>query len=115
MNRDEEIQSVKEKEPAANLPLAALDGILNREGYHSGRLFHSKDKATYTFVNDDEVIALHFDMNRGDLFIKGHKISSLMDHAQLEEFLVRFKKALMEQHAFTGLVKAFDAAVGRLD
>lgn len=116
MKRDEDIQSVS---GGAEAPKSAfrtdLDRIIRKQGYDSGRLFHSGDKATYTFVHGDEVISMHFDLHRHDLFVKGHRISSFEDHPNLGEFLARFKKALTEQCSDKAFLNAFDTTISRLN
>jgi hypothetical protein len=116
MNRDEDIQNAS---GGTELPKSAfrtdLDRIIRKQGYDSGRLFSSSDKATYTFVYGAEVISMHFDLNRHDLFIKGHRIAALDDHPNLGEFLARFKKALTERCCDKAFLNAFDTAVSRLN
>lgn len=114
MNQEEQNSVSRDLDKLSGIPTADLDSILLKKGYRSGRLFRSQNKATYTFVEDDEVIALHFDLDRHDLFLKGHKLAGLTDHPHLENFLARFKKALTEENVPSEFLSAFDKAVSKL-
>lgn len=92
----------------------SLDQIIKSNGYNHGKLFHSHDKATYTFVYDNEVISLHFNVQKQDLYLKGHKITNLEVHPLLNDFLLRFKKALMEDAETKHFIPLFDTTVNRL-
>jgi hypothetical protein len=96
-------------------PKADLESIIQTGGYQDGRLFFSRDKATYTFLNETEVVSLHFDLSKHDLYLKGHRIATLDDHAHLADFLLRFKKALSENPNAQHFVTAFDIAVAKLN
>ena len=91
-----------------------LDSTHQKNGYYDGKIFYSDDKVTYTFVSEDEVVVLHFDLNRHSLFLKGHKISSLDIRENLQEFLGQFKKCLMDNPHTQKFVKPFDAVVSSL-
>lgn len=73
-----------------------LGRLFQKKGVYDGRLFHSSTKVTYTFVNEKEVISLHFDKSRGAIFYKGHNIeNSALAQGQvghLQQFLDALKK-----------------------
>ena len=92
-----------------------LESIIKGGGYDNGRLFTSKNKATYTFIYETEVISLHFDAVKQILFLKGHKITNLENHPRLSEFLMRFKMALLQHRSTKKLLIPFDIALLRLN
>lgn len=92
-----------------------LESIIKGSGYDNGRLFASKNKATYTFLYETEVVSLHFDAVKQVLFLKGHKITNLENHPRLSEFLARFKKVLLQHRAAKKLLIPFDIALLRLN
>ena len=91
-----------------------LERIYKKNGSYDGKVFYSADKVTYTFLYEDDVIVLHFDMNRNNLYLKGHKITSLDMRENLEEFLTMFKKSLQDNPKTEKFVKPFDTVVSKL-
>ncbi len=51
-------------------------------------------KATYIFIDNGEVQALHFDAHRGELFYRGHNVQHLKICPALTSYLHRFEEAL---------------------
>ncbi len=92
----------------------ALDRIIQTQGYDQGRLFSSRDKATYTFLFESDVISLHCDLTKKILYLKGHKITEWRDHPSLREFIARFRKALSGKNTSDDFVKRFDTLVARI-
>lgn len=91
-----------------------LDHVLQKNGYFDGKLFHARDKATYTFIHDDEVITLHLDEARKTLFFQGHKVTDLTAHPHLDEFIGVFKKLLAQNPKAHHLAKVLDGALSTL-
>ncbi|MBF0104338.1 MAG: hypothetical protein HQM16_03315 [Deltaproteobacteria bacterium] len=91
-----------------------LDYIHQKDGYYDGKIFFSFDKVTYTFVDNEEVVVLHYDSVKNSLFLKGHKIVSLNQHPDLELYLSKFKKCLIENSKTEKFVKPFDAVISSL-
>lgn len=91
-----------------------LERIHQRNGYFDGKIFYAPDRATYTFLYDDQVMVLHFDLSRRALYLKGHKIQSLDDHPQLEQMLSVFKDCLSQNPKTKDFVKFFDECVAAL-
>ncbi len=52
------------------------------------------DKLTYTFAMGNDVASIHYDQARGELFYKGHKISSTNVESWLVDLLKHFKTIL---------------------
>lgn len=91
-----------------------LDYIHKKDGYYDGKIFYSYDKVTYTFVDKEEVIVLHFDSTKSSLFLKGHKVLSMDMHPELEYYLSKFKKCLLDNPKTERFVKPFDALISSL-
>lgn len=81
----------------------SLGRLFKKKGAYDGKLFHSSNKVTYTFVSDDGVVSVHFDMARKEIFYKGHNIENQklnpMQLHHLEEFRMILEKKT-ETHSF---------------
>lgn len=73
-----------------------LGKLFKRNGVYDGRLFHSMDKVTYTFVDNQEVISLHFDKSKKAIFYKGHNISNVSLNPDQWRHLEIFQATLVE-------------------
>ena len=91
-----------------------LENIITKNGYQNGRLFHSKDKATYTVLVDNEVISLHFDFNQRALYLCGRKISSSDAHEQLDRLLTEFTTELKKANQSMEFMISFGSAVSQI-
>lgn len=96
------------------VPITSLEETIQRNGYGEGRLFFSTNRATYTLIHHNEVVSIHFDLNKQNLYWQGHKVSHLDEQDCLEELLSLFKRELVIRHAQRELVQAFDATVSKL-
>jgi hypothetical protein len=48
----------------------------------------SADRATYTFILEDEVASIHFDRHRGEIFFRGHNIRNIdLSDGQLQALM----------------------------
>lgn len=92
-----------------------LDNIIQKQGYEKGRLFFSKDRATYTFLDQDEVLSLHFDFNRRALFLNGRKILNRKNHPELERLLELFKRELVNHNLSQEFLLVFGAVASQLE
>jgi hypothetical protein len=110
MESEKENQRIK-TEQTEGFAAPGLEKIFQKHGYYDGKIFYSGNRATYTFIHDDEVIVLHLDLDKKSLFLKGHKIMSLEDHPQLSQFLGQFKKCLQENPQTKEFVGSYDAIV----
>lgn len=73
-----------------------------------------KDRATYTFIFDDEVASIHFDKVRGEIFFKGHNIHNLELSERHLLALSEFQQVLREDEEGRALVQSYEATLGRL-
>lgn len=92
----------------------SLERVHDQKHYYDGKIFYGADRVTYTFVYDDDVVVLHFDVSRQTLFFKGHRVESLAIHPQIREFLSSFKERLLENEQTKEFVESFDVAVKHL-
>jgi hypothetical protein len=92
----------------------SLERVCNQKRYYDGKIFYGADRVTYTFVDDDEVVVLHFDVSRQTLFFKGHRVESLAIHSQMKEFLSSFKERLLENEQTKEFLESFEMAVAHL-
>lgn len=96
--------------------LAALKNLssLNTASDYDGRFLHDEERATYTFLHDAEVVSLHYDMSKQNLYLNGRKINSLDDHEHLMNFLCEFKKMLLQNELDANWLRSYDIEVSRL-
>ncbi len=92
----------------------SLEHVHNQKSYYDGKIFYGADHVTYTFVYDDDVVVLHFDVSRQTLFFKGHRVESLAIHPHIKDFLSSFKERLLENAQTKEFVESFDVAVKHL-
>jgi hypothetical protein len=94
VNKKERIEVAQaEADPVLRSPLdlLKLKGGASRRLREGGRpppdsmLAILPDRATYTFILEDEVASIHFDRRRGEIFFRGHNIRHLeLTQAQKE-------------------------------
>jgi hypothetical protein len=70
-------------------------------------------RATYTFILDDEVASIHFDLQRGEIFFKGHNIAHLDLTSSQKEALIRMKAVLAGDPKAQKLYSAYCATLDR--
>jgi hypothetical protein len=92
----------------------SLEKVHNQKRYYDGKIFFAADKVTHTFVFEEEVVVIHFDLSRNALFFKGHKIESLEIHPNIKEFLSHFRQLLQENPQTKNFLEPFDEAVNHL-
>lgn len=113
---NKEIQPVvsKKSRKKASVKIPTLDAIFEKNGDYDGRLFMSRDKVTYTYCTEAEVMVLHFDKSKGELFFKGHHINSLVNDEAMAENVAIFRKALLKEKKAASFLEAFDQAVEQI-
>lgn len=72
-----------------------------------------KDRATYTFILEDEVASIHFDRTRGEIFFKGHNIRHLtLSEGQINA-LNHMKEVLLTDAKAKRLLNSYSATLAR--
>lgn len=102
----------RKRKPVRSL---AIEEVHQKNGYYDGKVFFSQDRATYTFVYQNEVIVLHFDLTKGQIYFKGHKLTSLDIHPEMLTFLAQFKKSLLDNPKTARFVQPFDTIMTMLN
>lgn len=90
-----------------------LDNVIKDKGYNEGKLFVAKDKATYTFLNHDSVISIHFDVSKRSLYLQGHKISNI-DSDEVLEQIISFKKILSSNQRGRRLLPELEETISKI-
>lgn len=85
-----------------------INQFYEERGDYDGRIFYSDSKVTYTFLNNHEVISLHYDQNRGEIFFNGHSLSNHTLNIEEIGFLDKFRFALSRDEKTQVLIKNFD-------
>lgn len=74
-----------------------VGNFFEKNGAFDGKLFLSKDRVTYTFLFENEAIALHLDASKRDVFVRGHRVTHLDPGSQNAIFMQRFCQALASE------------------
>jgi len=85
-----------------------LGSLFKKHGVYDGRIFCSADKVTYTFVSHKEVISLHFDRARKEIYYQGHNIRNLKLNAKEIQHLKQLKLALGKEATASHFISAFE-------
>lgn len=81
-------------EPRPYVSQPAMGSFFKKRGVYDNKLFCSMDKVTYTVVDENEVVSLHFDNTRQAIFYKGHNLENLkMEDIQVQH-LEEFREAI---------------------
>lgn len=104
--RDETEVALEEGKEAREIysGLPRLEKAFQKHGAYDGKLFHSTDKVTYTFVADQEVISLHFDRLRKTIFYQGHNIDNLILGTEQIGYLEQFSQTITKNHETSDFV-----------
>lgn len=109
--RGKGVQGIEGKQKAAPKPYVEhpkFGTFFKKRGAYDGKMFHAKDKVTYTFVANEEVVSLHFDRSRQTIFYKGHNISNIDLKPEQVEYLEQFREALEEDPETSNMVHAYN-------
>ncbi len=85
--------------------------LFKKDGVLDGKMFHTTEKATYTFISNNEVISLHFDREKKTIFYKGHNISNLSLTPLQLSHLELFKKELGKKGEMQSFVRPYTEAL----
>lgn len=100
--------------PRPYVEIPNIDKLFEPHGVYDGKMFHTTDKVTYTFVDNKEVVSLHFDKRRQAIFYRGHNIANLSLTDDQKNHLERFARELQKDshtRTFAGAYsKALDTA-----
>lgn len=105
----EKVEESVQIRPAPGFAPPILAKAFKKNGLYDGKLFHSEDKVTYTFLTDQEVVSLHFDLKSGAIFYKGHKLENFELAPEQKQHLQQFLKVL-EKPETAVFAKAYQKA-----
>jgi len=71
-----------------------LGKFFQPKGNYDGKIHCTDERVTYTFLDHEEVITLHYDKNRKELFYKGHQVTNLTITTKEKEHIEKFLQAL---------------------
>ncbi|MBI2340711.1 MAG: hypothetical protein HYU99_10185 [Deltaproteobacteria bacterium] len=81
-------------------------------GVYDGKMFYTHDKVTYTFVDNKEVVSLHFDKKRQAIFYRGHNIANLNLTDDQKRHLDRFAEELDKDPQTKSFSPIYSKALG---
>lgn len=105
------VQGFEEKQIAPPKPYVEqpkFGTFFKKHGVYDGKMFHTKDKVTYTFVANEEVVSLHFDRSRQTIFYKGHSIFNIELKPEQVGYLEQFREVLEEDPETNNMVHAYN-------
>lgn len=70
---------------------------------HKEQLHHNADNATYLFVARGEVVSIHFDRKRGQIFYQGHNIENIALTPSIQQHLIAFADQLVANRHAMGI------------
>lgn len=104
-----------EGEPSKTLPAeiaGVVGGITRRVPSPGGRPSDSmlavyRDRLTYTFIFQEEVASIHFDLQRRETFFKGHNIRYMELSEEHHRALWNLAEVLAQDREGRGFVEAY--------
>ncbi len=75
----------------------ALENLFNAGSQYDGQLMHSRDRVTYTFLTQTDVVSLHFDRVRKTIYYKGHNVQNMVLTNEHKKHLEDFALAIENQ------------------
>jgi len=84
-----------------------LGELFKKHGDLDGKLFHSSDKVTFTFVDEEEVVSLHFDKSRKTIFLKGHNVRNIELTPKQRGYLELFEEELAKNEKTGHFVRSY--------
>jgi len=90
---------------------SALEGkkgdSVDLEYFREARLFMAQNRATVTFYLDQEVASIHYDMQRDEIFYKGHNVKNMTLTEQQWTALQNFSSYLSQVPKSEKIRKAY--------
>lgn len=111
-----ENEDLDEGHGSKTLPLPVHENLssLNYADNFDGKLVYDKKCATYTFLDDANVVCLHYDKARQAIFFNGRKVTDLTAYKNLPRFLESFKKALLNHKIQPKFLRSFDLEISKI-
>jgi hypothetical protein len=101
-------ESKKSEEARPYVSIPAFGKFFKKNGIYDGKLFHSAEKVTYTFLMDrEEIVSLHFDKNRRAIFYKGHSIANIELSSEQMVHLDQFRQEIEKDPSANHFLKEY--------
>ena len=122
--REVEGGTMKRLEEVQAEPVGTMEGLISQGGRAhrvrsaEGRMVDSmialyKNRLTFTFVMDNEVASIHFDKERGEIFLKGHNIMNMTINTAQKEALERLGSVLKEDAEGKAFLEEYEATLAK--
>lgn len=100
-------KGIKEGRPAISSARGPNSRQMEALGFKEGKLFTGPERATLTFFMGNEVASIHFDLNRREIFFKGHNVKNMTLTQDQWEALGNFHKLLLQGETSPQMVQAY--------
>jgi hypothetical protein len=104
-------KALKPKEPIHPRPPRKVP---TAQELKSPYLSASMDRLTYTYRYSNEVMSLHFDKNKGEIFHRGHNLHNIGVTGTIAEQLLNFQKVIEQSKYRKSFLKEYIAAIEKL-
>lgn len=85
-----------------------LAEVYEKEGPYDGQLLARRDRATYTFLSHKEVVILHYDRGRDEIFYNGHNLRHLHLLPEHLKNMEKFIQAMRSRPETAALSQSFE-------
>lgn len=89
-------------------------GSADLDYFREARLFLSESRATLTFYSNLEVASIHYDMERDEVFYKGHNVKNMTLSESQIEALQKFSDYLSQAPQAKKMRQAYRDCLNRL-
>ena len=89
-------------------------GSMPLDYFREARLFLSKDRATLTFYVHQEVASIHYDLQRDEIFYRGHNVKNMTMTQEQWGFLQKFSEYLAQDPKAERLQEAYRSCLEHL-
>ncbi len=100
--------------PPSGREQSAKKGEWNLEFFREARFFLSGNRATLTFFTDQEVASIHYDLDRDEIFYRGHNVKNMTLNEKQWEALQKFSDYLGSSQGSERLNKSYHDCLERL-
>lgn len=107
-------KSARSMQKSGGKKSADLPPSFNLNFFREARLFLGEHRATLTFIADQEVASIHYDMQRDEIFYKGHNVKNLTLMESQFESLQRFTDYLAQAPQADPLRRSYLACLERV-
>ena len=103
-----------EGQEQGNLTTPGGKNDFSLEDFREARLFTTKDRATLTFYLGSEVASIHFDLNRHEIFYKGHNVKNMTLIQEQWLALKKFSEYMSREQVDPAMVSAYEEVLAQV-